>query len=463
VLKLINRLLEDQSYKEIITWGDKGETFVVKDQTEFSRKVLPKHFKHNNFASFVRQLNKYDFHKVKVDKINSYGENVLEYKHPYFQFNKKDQLELIKRKVSNKNGKVPETKAGNTDKNIQQQVNDLIEIGLSLSNNLEQLTTTYNDFSDNYINFGKYMELQSKTLKSLVDFVVGKEINEQPNKIKHNNNFKNLLNDYSAWNSNSQLVKNSFIRFQNDVNRNKEQMTATKEKINSLNDKLKESLFSVKFMDTKCSINPTDTTTTDNILKSNKEKHPQTNSIIMNPTIDSSIIETKTSIKLDPSTSTTNTNTATKIKTSPPTRTVSRPLINSNLKTTTSLVKSLKKPKWSQPPNVLIVDDDVNYRLISSRILKIFGCNFDVANDGQSAIEHMGGKKYDIVLMDIHMPRLDGVTATNHIRRFDQFTPIISMTCDTSEKDCIIYLRSGMNDILKKPFNKNGLLNVIER
>lgn len=68
--------MEDKSYKSIISWGDNGDSFVVKDATEFSRNVLPKHFKHNNFASFVRQLNKYDFHKVKVDKTNSYGENV---------------------------------------------------------------------------------------------------------------------------------------------------------------------------------------------------------------------------------------------------------------------------------------------------------------------------------------------------------------------------------------------------
>jgi len=150
-IKKLYRLLEDQGYQSLISWGENGDTFVVKDQTEFSRKVLPKHFKHNNFASFVRQLNKYDFHKVKVDKTNSFGENIWEFKHPYFQFNRKDQLELIKRKISNKNPKPTEQKQSNLSPDIQQQVNNLIEIGSALASNVGQLTTNYSDFSKDYI------------------------------------------------------------------------------------------------------------------------------------------------------------------------------------------------------------------------------------------------------------------------------------------------------------------------
>jgi osomolarity two-component system response regulator SKN7 len=58
-------MLENKAFKDTFCWGPDGTTFIVKDTNEFSKTILPKHFKHCNFASFVRQLNKYDFHKVR--------------------------------------------------------------------------------------------------------------------------------------------------------------------------------------------------------------------------------------------------------------------------------------------------------------------------------------------------------------------------------------------------------------
>lgn len=77
-----SRMLEDQSFAHVVSWGPDGDCFVVKvcplfksgvtrdlylvsqDMNEFTKSILPRLFKHSNFASFVRQLNKYDFHKV---------------------------------------------------------------------------------------------------------------------------------------------------------------------------------------------------------------------------------------------------------------------------------------------------------------------------------------------------------------------------------------------------------------
>lgn len=69
-------MLEDTSFSNVVAWGPHGDCFVVKDMNEFTKSILPRMFKHSNFASFVRQLNKYDFHKVKNSDDNHFGEQV---------------------------------------------------------------------------------------------------------------------------------------------------------------------------------------------------------------------------------------------------------------------------------------------------------------------------------------------------------------------------------------------------
>ena len=69
-------MLEDASFSHVVSWGPQGDCFVVKDMNEFTKSILPRMFKHSNFASFVRQLNKYDFHKVKNTDDYEYGEQV---------------------------------------------------------------------------------------------------------------------------------------------------------------------------------------------------------------------------------------------------------------------------------------------------------------------------------------------------------------------------------------------------
>src|SRR5271163_4524191 len=64
-VRKLYKMLEDPSYSSVVRWGDDGDSFVVLENEKFTKSILPKHFKHSNFASFVRQLNKYDFHKVR--------------------------------------------------------------------------------------------------------------------------------------------------------------------------------------------------------------------------------------------------------------------------------------------------------------------------------------------------------------------------------------------------------------
>lgn len=95
-------ILENTAHFDIISWNKEGTAFVVKNVNEFSEKVLPKYFKHNNFSSFVRQLNMYDFHKSKQDS----KEN--EFKHKLFRRGQKHLLAEIKRKGSENHAYVEE-------------------------------------------------------------------------------------------------------------------------------------------------------------------------------------------------------------------------------------------------------------------------------------------------------------------------------------------------------------------
>ncbi|NXX58980.1 HSF2 protein, partial [Scopus umbretta] len=80
-----------------------GQSFLVLDEQRFAKEILPKYFKHNNMASFVRQLNMYGFHKVvHVDSgiVKVERDGPVEFQHPYFKQGREDLLEHIKRKVS---------------------------------------------------------------------------------------------------------------------------------------------------------------------------------------------------------------------------------------------------------------------------------------------------------------------------------------------------------------------------
>ncbi|RCI01990.1 hypothetical protein CU098_004755 [Rhizopus stolonifer] len=94
------KMLEDDQITEYISWSLQGDLFSVPNPTSFSKCVLPQYFKHNNWQSFVRQLNMYGFHKVN-DLIHSNLNNenqTWEFKHPHFRRGAIGDLQNIKRK-----------------------------------------------------------------------------------------------------------------------------------------------------------------------------------------------------------------------------------------------------------------------------------------------------------------------------------------------------------------------------
>ncbi len=130
--------------------------------------------------------------------------------------------------------------------------------------------------------------------------------------------------------------------------------------------------------------------------------------------------------------------------------------------------KELKKTQEKKVYNfkgkkVLLVEDNLINVMVGKQILEKYKFNVSVANDGATAVNMIKDNNYDVVLMDIQMPIMDGYTATLEIRKFNRKTPILALSASVfmEVKDKI--KQCGMNGFIFKPFNPEDLLNKIEQ
>ena len=114
---------------------------------------------------------------------------------------------------------------------------------------------------------------------------------------------------------------------------------------------------------------------------------------------------------------------------------------------------------------VLLAEDDDFNREIGSILLQNVGLVVDAAEDGMAAVDMAGKRAYDLILMDIQMPRLDGLEATKRIRSTHDglALPIVALTANAFQEDRLRCLHAGMNDFLTKPMDPAALYQVILR
>lgn len=443
-------ILERCEYPDIVRWTEKGESFVVLDTGKFTTQILPNHFKHSNFASFVRQLNKYDFHKVKKspeERQNSqYGELSWEFRHPFFTIHNEEALDNIKRKTT----------------------------------------------------------VQKKIM--LDDSTVLLKPNSGPQSGAEEKSGANLVLGNAVTKDKFNLLKRRVDRLQKDLDSAKEESYNAKlefQKLNSKYNTVVESLFTFK-------------TVNDNLMN---------NFNILCSVLDSRGLDLPPHIYEDPSlkqnssaqqaqaqaqaaaaaaqATSTGSNSTTTAGMSPLQNKAFDPLNNAvnamvpgPMPLATSLTNNgataaaselqLPLPSMNHGPtittdkggklhetydsfvlregfHVLLVEDDAVCIQLCSKFLRKYGCTVEVVTDGLAAISTLEKFRYDLVLMDIVMPNLDGATATSIVRSFDIHTPIIAMTGNIEDQDLITYLQHGMNDILAKPFTKDDLHSMLIR
>jgi len=109
------------------------------------------------------------------------------------------------------------------------------------------------------------------------------------------------------------------------------------------------------------------------------------------------------------------------------------------------------------PHRVLLAEDEPSHVLLAQTILERLGCEVDVVASGRDAIERARSCDYDLILMDLCMPEMDGLQATGAIREVEKAArrkqaPVVIITAAATVHDCRVYDNAGANDVLLKPF-----------
>jgi signal transduction histidine kinase/CheY-like chemotaxis protein len=131
-------------------------------------------------------------------------------------------------------------------------------------------------------------------------------------------------------------------------------------------------------------------------------------------------------------------------------------------------IPSTPGPKTQHVGHVLVVEDTPMNQQLAQWTLQKLGCTVDIAENGDEAIQKIRAAKYDLILMDLQMPGMDGLSATYEIRRIEimealKMTPIVAMTAHVLDEDRTQAHNAGMQDFLIKPVSIDEFQRILKR
>uniref|UniRef100_V5EPP5 Response regulatory domain-containing protein n=1 Tax=Kalmanozyma brasiliensis (strain GHG001) TaxID=1365824 RepID=V5EPP5_KALBG len=547
-VKKLFSMLDDKAYESVVAWSPAGDSFIVKDMNDFTKHVLPRNFRHSNFASFVRQLNKYDFHKVKnpEDGSGAVGEHVWEFQHPDFVRGREDLLENVKRKIPAK--KKPNAKGGlldgdrddspsmappmldvhsklaESDGDLRMQVAHMTAVQEQMQNHILALTKQYQGVIGEMLTFQRNMVQQDQLMQNLIQYLMNLEQDrrveigpDQPSASSfmaqtgaHGGNPANSGSFLPPPGAQGSYDNASAGQFMNTMQHragdpsNSSNLQAASHsggpsgpsaETGSNTTNTGSSTRMSNMTTAPSTVAPLSPKSVASPLDGNGAKTPEMSHQLSNPLSsmamhppdmgrrDSNFSSLRMyngdnrngsgagpggMPKLESRTTSYDSRdegdaTSQSASVDPTAGGASGSVAAKNRAKYLRTRRPTLVPGWTASPRVLLVDDDEVCRRLSSKFLQVFGCQIDYAVDGMSAVSKMNAEKYDLVLMDIIMPNLDGMSATSLIRQFDQSTPIISMTSNSGPSELMNYMSSGMTDMLPKPFTKEGLLEMLQK
>ncbi|MFN3587637.1 MAG: response regulator, partial [Moraxellaceae bacterium] len=127
-------------------------------------------------------------------------------------------------------------------------------------------------------------------------------------------------------------------------------------------------------------------------------------------------------------------------------------------------LRSKSLPPLRPGIRVLLVEDNAVNQKVAARMLEKMGCHVDLAGNGLEALAMAGQLPYDVILMDVQMPEMDGITATRALRAQDfAELPIIALTANSRDADRDECRAAGMSDFLAKPIRYEDLHSCLSR
>jgi len=129
-----------------------------------------------------------------------------------------------------------------------------------------------------------------------------------------------------------------------------------------------------------------------------------------------------------------------------------------------AIIQKILENTSNRPMRILLAEDKVVNQKVISLMLTAMGHKVEIVSDGQQALEHFEPGKFDLILMDIQMPVMDGVTATQKLKeKYDDMPPIVGLSANAFEGDREKYMEQGMDEYLTKPVKRDELKELFSK
>nr|CAI5861268.1 unnamed protein product [Callosobruchus analis] len=190
-LKKLWKMVNDKDNQDIISWNSTGDGFVIHDPMQFIMKLLPHYFKHNNLASFVRQLNFYDFHKIA-----STEKDEMQFAHHYFLKDLPETLVFITRKVPNLKPRFSKEVNEEDMKNILNGMKEIKSKHNLVDKELKLLkqenNTLWNEMNNLRVKYSKQTKIINKLIHFLISYIHQNQYGKRSTNVIRKNNPRNI-------------------------------------------------------------------------------------------------------------------------------------------------------------------------------------------------------------------------------------------------------------------------------